>query len=778
MTKSGDHGGSSDDEIEALLFAYSKGKPFVSSSFDDYETSMHQIDLAPTLSAILGLPIPYSNLGSLSFQLLPELTVGSVEQFKILQHYIWQNARQVYNYIREYSQHDENFEDNLAEFLTNFELFEHRVKSLSSENEFKSFSNDMRKELKTLLEQCRSLWVKFNPHLMTQGLMLTFLAFFTMFLLVFGIPLKQYPIIYSKKFTKILAIYNVASIILAFIVHSFVFVHENLLSNVFIISLGNILIFGFIIIQNWTTISDELHLHGSFKFIIPRLHVIMITSIFFSNSFIIREQNILAYLLASQIIIALFEFKTLEKSDEKIKSSQLSVKSMNQFKILLSVIAASILIRFSYVIFKCREEQRECWEDFSSKNNSNEFELIPIGLLIVLVISSRIFLKTCGNLTGFSLHVLFVKFGLVLSLVAASAYLILTQKSFKSSSIPPAHLDLLAQLVFGILLIECIIVAANPLMIYLIFNDNSQVVSDRNNIPEMYRLFKNVFNRKSEGSEKIPIVYGFASLYSSVFIALGTCLIIAIAITLSKQAMIGFFVIIFIAILVIFLASILKFERSHELKDLMQPNFHTIVSWLILTSFGFYATSHQPTISQIEWDAAFVGRKSNFEHSSPISVILVLLNTFSCNILFFTIYPLLIIVPFMLGAVFPSLYKKVSKTKENEKSKVITLNEPNFEVARGEINLLENDGYFMSSVFKVGCQLAIFQGIKCFASMLACTVLCRHLMVWKIFAPRFIYEGIASYISFICIIIGYAITWRINLSAKNFVEMINERKLK
>lgn len=53
--------------------------------------------------------------------------------------------------------------------------------------------------------------------------------------------------------------------------------------------------------------------------------------------------------------------------------------------------------------------------------------------------------------------------------------------------------------------------------------------------------------------------------------------------------------------------------------------------------------------------------------------------------------------------------------------------------------------------------------------MLACTIHCRHLMVWKIFAPRFIYEGITSYLSFGAIIIGYLILVRVHSSVERLM---------
>ena len=93
MTSHGDHGGSTEAEIASSLFLYSggpplrtfqysrngKGKPFPyfnisSTTIDDTKNllginSVSQIDLVPTLSLLLGLPIPYGNLG----RIIPEL---------------------------------------------------------------------------------------------------------------------------------------------------------------------------------------------------------------------------------------------------------------------------------------------------------------------------------------------------------------------------------------------------------------------------------------------------------------------------------------------------------------------------------------------------------------------------------------------------------------------------------------------------------------------------------------------------------------------------------
>lgn len=70
MDVKGDHGGESDDEIEAALWMYSK-QPFFGRTSPEFATPpenakvrpVNQIDLVPTLALLLGIPIPFNNLG-------------------------------------------------------------------------------------------------------------------------------------------------------------------------------------------------------------------------------------------------------------------------------------------------------------------------------------------------------------------------------------------------------------------------------------------------------------------------------------------------------------------------------------------------------------------------------------------------------------------------------------------------------------------------------------------------------------------------------------------
>ncbi|KAJ3399859.1 mannose-ethanolamine phosphotransferase gpi13 [Chytriomyces hyalinus] len=134
MDPKGDHGGDSENEVNAGLFLFSKsnlwqgpskpesdlnkllgslesleasiGEPYV--SLDKIRT-MPQIDLVPTLSALLGVPIPFGNLGSivpeLFFVPLQDAQTGSVIKTgeENLLSVTRSNAVQVHNYLSEYS---------------------------------------------------------------------------------------------------------------------------------------------------------------------------------------------------------------------------------------------------------------------------------------------------------------------------------------------------------------------------------------------------------------------------------------------------------------------------------------------------------------------------------------------------------------------------------------------------------------------------------------------------------------------------------------------------
>ena len=110
MDRKGDHGGDGDLEVSIGLWIYSKGPTLsakdVRTSHLPHKTfpgepsphrSVQQVDLIPTLSLLLGLPIPFNNLGTV----IPELFWrDSLES--IYAKALDINARQVHAYLNAY----------------------------------------------------------------------------------------------------------------------------------------------------------------------------------------------------------------------------------------------------------------------------------------------------------------------------------------------------------------------------------------------------------------------------------------------------------------------------------------------------------------------------------------------------------------------------------------------------------------------------------------------------------------------------------------------------
>jgi len=93
MNEAGNHGGSSAGEVStALLFVSPKlqatfvGLESPVSEFDDFQfyNNVEQSDIAPTLAALLGFPVPRNNLGLIIPSLL-ELWTQGAESVSIIQ---------------------------------------------------------------------------------------------------------------------------------------------------------------------------------------------------------------------------------------------------------------------------------------------------------------------------------------------------------------------------------------------------------------------------------------------------------------------------------------------------------------------------------------------------------------------------------------------------------------------------------------------------------------------------------------------------------------------
>ncbi|KAI4215114.1 MAG: hypothetical protein LQ351_002429 [Letrouitia transgressa] len=180
MDTKGDHGGESDDEVESALWMYSK-KPVFGHGHNGIleppstarDRSVGQIDLVPTLALLLGMPIPFNNLGS-----------PIAEAFVTPKQPDWQRlasvnalaAAQIQRYQREYSKARGLDSNVFANALERWEIAQDLWRSAPQpKNEshlYKSAYATFSDYQRETLQICRSLWARFDVVSMIYGITL------------------------------------------------------------------------------------------------------------------------------------------------------------------------------------------------------------------------------------------------------------------------------------------------------------------------------------------------------------------------------------------------------------------------------------------------------------------------------------------------------------------------------------------------------------------------------------------------------------------------------
>ena len=174
MDTRGDHGGDGELETSPGMWIYSKDTPLAGIALSEIPVSLlpavtfpgapvahrhiQQIDLVPTLSLLLGLRIPFNNLGAV----IPELFSRGEEYQKALR----TNAAQIKRYLDTYRSSSAGGElgsiwPKLAESWSAI------ASSGGPDEELVTLQNYIRSSL----DACRSLWAQFNVTLMVLGLM-------------------------------------------------------------------------------------------------------------------------------------------------------------------------------------------------------------------------------------------------------------------------------------------------------------------------------------------------------------------------------------------------------------------------------------------------------------------------------------------------------------------------------------------------------------------------------------------------------------------------------
>ncbi|KAK9306835.1 hypothetical protein QLX08_002711 [Tetragonisca angustula] len=775
MTESGDHGGDSKNEIEAAIFVYSM-VPLI--KYNSPSNTINQIDLVPTLASILGTPIPFSNLGSVRLDLIPSSAKnGKLEDdLWYLLHSVWRNIAQTKKYLNIYSTDTYLFSKEQLQNLENIYnyLFD-QTKSITTIEEFESFIANSQNYFKLLKDTCSEVWVQFDSSLMSKGLLLMFCALFFFYLFITGIPESRMSKIFQSSFLQFSILANLITALTMCVLFFFDILEEFKNTTLFSTGAVSIVLLVILIAKNWDVISLSWYDCRKIKKLIYITRVILLLTIcsLFSNSYIVEEDRTLSFLIVTLFWLLMFNLKKKDTNESLERKTKLFLKQTksNLKIIIIIVLVACISIRLSYYFWRCREEhqQRVCSMFVINKTGSiTSDNLERILLAITLIILAlyitiiRLWLQNCGNLSGFSPSVLVGQYCPVVIGVCMGCYWVLQRlpKFLKVKFALSWQVNTLPNIVYALSLFAILILYYRPLSIFLLpkKKESINIYQDENVVPRLFEKIKESIYRKNVDVDQTPIVYGLGTAYSAAFISLSVFLVLLYSLLLGDILSSSTFLMFICCASVLGLLAIERCKNANSISELVEVPTPILLCWFLIAEYFFYGTGHQPTFPTIHWDAAFVGTGGHF-YGNLLPAILIGINTFGSHIILGATLPLLVIVPFTFYLVFP----KLAKVKFLED-----------DMKRGELLLFEQDSVFHAAVFSVAGKYILLHGIRTFGSMLAATIHCRHLMVWKIFAPKLIFEGLGLLVTLSSVLASFYMVFRIDQQMEHLISRMTK----
>ncbi|KAG9900421.1 hypothetical protein KCV05_g16317, partial [Aureobasidium melanogenum] len=415
MDAKGDHGGESDDEVEAALWMYSKqglfGRRDESAAKPPYtakERPVAQIDLVPTLSLLLGMPIPFNNLG----QPIEEAFIGrKSNDYQNLAQASRLTAGQIHRYQKEYSAVRKL---DSASTLPPQTIWEAASKVWDELEQTKKPSLELwqaaysqfRAYQQENLRVCKSLWARFDLTSMAMGIGLLAGALLTIVLFANGFNGDRGEIA-SGLCTR--AVLGMAVGAGAGLLFGGMIPVSWVNSIVFFSGLSGIL--G--TLSSFASTPSKLHapLPTSFWGWICTIPPVLLCIGFASNSFTIWEDEILLYMLCSIGALMLASSLRLQNPQERLLGSWHSVSFI-------------VLTRLASLSRLCREEQmpfcRSTYYASATSSTSAWWQLtIPFIIAVILPSAIRDFFARTKNYQGTATLWLGIAFriGLVLSAV-------------------------------------------------------------------------------------------------------------------------------------------------------------------------------------------------------------------------------------------------------------------------------------------------------------------------------------------------------------------------
>lgn len=794
MDEKGDHGGDGELEVGAALWMYSKKKHLEGLSKSDITTinsksetlinsylpfsllpsppfdasghrSIPQIDIVPTLSLLLGQPIPFNNLGSV----IPEAFESSALLLRALRI----NALQIRKYFNEYAK----VSSDLQPFQDELRSAWHDALAKDAQSVNAPHSQKKALELETAqaylyfnrlaLVKARSVWAKFENVKIVLGLSMLILCLLTLIRVKSYSATQEVEVVLGdivKKSTpgiligvmigfggKVFSLY-----VFPVLIFQTLELWESVMAG---------LVFGsqFSLLSslstsnktNQTGIPSDWSILGA---LLPVLHSIA----FSSNSFTVQEDKVV---LALAIVALLYR---------GIQGYLNSPTTRLKIRTPILAIASTIAIRIASASRVCREEQGpQCTTTFYSQTDSTLNSPIVILAAYVLALAMPTLLQQAlhASRSDGGVAPLFFTWMLRPALLAGAGYWFVdwlitadvlgTVSENESGSSNVLSIMETAKMALARADLALITVIALAFWIFspLCLEMKQEVVP----VPDA----KNATSTGNQPATRI-IVLGFANSFGSSYLIL-LSLVFALHFLVAQPM--GQVTLSLIVLVVVACAELGDHERDGEIMQEIQksqqiakqpalskgrqtvqpgqapqpprsakPVTMLEVSTLALIGFvAFFATGHQTAFASIQWRTAFVGFRSV---QYPFSPILVVLNSFGP----LAFLPALALPLLVLWNLAPQ--PRSSTTTKADRSS--TKDGVDDDQIQSDIQRMPTIRHLLqASLSFIFYHLVITLSSAIFAAHFR-----RHLMLFKIWTPRFMTGAITLQIVFFGLMFG------------------------
>ena len=676
MDAKGDHGGDSPGEVEAALWMYSSRPAFGRIPHAESDRSAAQIDLVPTLSLLLGLPIPFNNLGGP----IPEAFLRPGESYKSLA----TAARITAGQIRRYQEMYKN--SGKVDLGPLFELHwgpaeqQWNVMQRWSERrawpEWESMYDTFHMMQEQNLKICRRLWARFDAESMIAGIAVLLGSVLSLGTYLTAVKLErtphETPFFTSSTLWKMLQSWGYSTGVVCLTYRNGLVAAAGVVGAVI----------GFVR-DFWGRVKCHLRGKSISGWDYLSIAVTMASAgLFTSNSYTIWEDRITHFLLTT--IGGCLLLSTLRQQ-----------VVLDKFTGTIYCISFIILVRVASHSQLCREEQMPyCRTTFYASESSSVSSPVILGILVVTAMLLPAFIKSTllrrGWYHGSAKE--WIGIGMPCLLALSAGFWIwdtATNNGWYDLQDSPGQ-KLLARAVLLISLFAgTVLYFIGPLCLDI----DTVAGPNLGNIDDPM------------GRNRLQIrISGYENSLGTSYLLLLLSMYVGIAFVAKPMGGVS---------LAILIAQILLLLEILHINNLSTSSIG-VTTLFLLANAHFFTTGHQATLPSVQWDAAFIPF-TNIVY--PWSPLVIIANSFGSHMIVSLAIPLL-----ALWNVPPTHDDVLARTAE-----AVVL------------YLLQNTVVTSSSVI--------------FAAYFR-----RHLMVWKIFGPRFMMAALVLLVTDLVMLVG-GVAW-------------------